>query len=145
VLELAEVLAHGDVERVDRAVPSATDISRSSPCLDLHDRLGDGLLLAAGIEAPLDHAAVALDLGRTPAACAGCARQQLEARVRAIIGIAARLALLDDRDQPIVEPADRPFRQRDAAALQLGEKLDLPPWSDTITRSVADLSGGTCS
>ena len=51
------------------------------------------------------------------------ARQKLEAGVGALIGIALRLALLDDRDQR-VEPVVV-LGHLDAAPLQLGDEIGL--------------------
>ena len=60
--------------------------------------------MAVGIEAALDHAAEATSTWKNSGTVLSVrARQQLEARIGALIGIALGLALLDQRNQR-VEP-----------------------------------------
>jgi hypothetical protein len=79
---------------------------------------------------------------RIPAPAQRPARQQFEAGIRALIGIAGRLALLDDGDQRVearIVLGDMSMPRRLSSLM----KFDLPPWSETITLAeIADLSGG---
>jgi hypothetical protein len=59
------------------------------------DRLGDGDDLAAGVAAALGDDAVALDLEEARQEAQLAAGEELEARLRGVVGVAARFALLD--------------------------------------------------
>src|SRR5690606_8920329 len=102
MLELAEVLAQRDVERVDRPV-ALGDRHLLFPVDDeLHDRLGDGLDIAVGVVAALDHAVEGRDLEEIGHRAQRPLGESLEARIRAYMGVYMRLAYLDERDQRVV-------------------------------------------
>jgi hypothetical protein len=91
--------------------------------IHLHDGLRHGLDIAVGVEAALDHAAEAVDREEGRNRFERAARQKLEARIRALIGIAFRLTLLDERDQRI--EAGIVSGDIDAAPLQFGDEIRL--------------------
>ena len=95
-LVAAEVLAQRIVERVDRAVALRDVPQRLLVAVDehLHRRLRHGDELADRVVALLDHDAEAVDGEVVRHLAEQAARQQLERRVRAFVGIADRLARL---------------------------------------------------
>ncbi len=125
--------------------PSATDMMRS-PSTTIRTTASETVIqLAIGIETtPLHHHAETVDVEEMRNGAKRAAGQQFEARIRPLIGIAFRLALLDDLDELVETGSSLPTSMpRRFNALR---KFDLPPWSDTMTlRKLPTDSGSTCS
>ena len=112
-----------EIERIDRAVALGHRHQRLAVDFDLDHRLGDIDLLAARVVPPLDRGAIALDVEELRQRAERIARQDHEPRLGAVIGIAARLALLDGAQQffeprvVLVELDAVPLQQRQQVRL----------------------------
>src|ERR1700722_3059667 len=123
-LVLAEVLAQREVERIDRAVALGRRDQLVVADRDLHDREAYSDALARGVDPVLDIDVELGDLEIVGHPPEHASRQQLERRVGRLVGVADRLALLDDVEQ--AGDARVVLLDGNADALELGEDVRTP-------------------
>src|SRR5262249_40048937 len=99
-LILAQVLAQGKVERVDRPVAFRRRDQRFAVDLHLDHRQRHRYALAERVVALLDIDVKLLDVEIARHLAQHAPRQELEGGIRRLVGIADRLALLHDFEQP---------------------------------------------